>query len=77
MWKVDDCFTHGYVFYYLMCQSFLSGRVLFSFSTMVFDLSIIKIKMVSWIFDLFLPVADKFPCQISIGLDEIFKLLLG
>ena len=48
MWRVDDCFIHGCVFCYWMCQS---------------DVSVTPSRMSFfqlWFFDLSLLVGDKF-----------------
>ena len=50
MWRVDDCFIDGYVFYIArcvgqMCQPFLSGC--FS-STIVFDLVVVDFDLCLW-----------------------------
>ena len=55
MWRVDDCFFQGYVFYYWVCRSnvsVISFRMCLCFPTIVFD-------HVVDIFYLSLPEGDK------------------
>ena len=75
MWRVDDCFIHSCVFRYWMFRSDMS---VIPFRMCLFFIIILALSL--WIFDLSLPVGDKFfwsdykwNCQLALGLDRIFK----
>ena len=80
MWRLDNCFIHGCVFYYWMCRSDVPvipfRMCLFSF----FFLNHSFWPCRYGIFDLFLTVGDKFfwsdnsgAVSWLLGLDRIFK----
>ena len=56
MWRVDDCFIHGCVFCYWMCR--LVSHSFQNVSFFFFSHSFLALWL--WIFDLSLPVGDKF-----------------
>ena len=76
MWRVDDCFIHGCVFYHWMCRSDVSGipfRMCLAFQSQCLALSL-------WIFDFLFLWEISFSSQMisetvswSLGLDRIFK----
>ena len=62
MCRVDDCFNHGYAFYYWICRSYvsvISFRICLYFSTLVFIIVVVN-------FDISLPMGDRFPCQMTL-----------
>ena len=57
MWRVDDCFTHCYVFYYWMCRL---DKSVICFRIVSFFPAVVLALLFLWIFYLSLPEGDKF-----------------
>ena len=70
MWRMDDCFIHGYAFYYWMCRlnlSVISFRMCHFFPAVIFGL-LMDFHLSLHVGDKFFLSDDKCDSRLAVGL---------